>query len=204
MLSEKEIQLSYQKRRGFGFSDDDVVCAFFGRIHPTKGVDKLIEAISLVGLSNLKLMIVGGSFFANSKETPYIKNLKELSNEIKDRIKFTGYIDYNEIPLYYGLSDIIVVPSQWDDPAPLTVFEAQASGKPLIASDSGGIKEYVSPNVPLIIRDSYFVDNLANEIMKLAKDKALRAEIGKKNKEYIAQYDKKNYLDRIISAIYNH
>ncbi|MCS2892499.1 glycosyltransferase family 4 protein [Parabacteroides faecis] len=204
MFSEREIQLSYRKRTEMGFTDDDIVCAFIGRVHPTKGVDKLIEAISQVGLPNLKLMIVGGSFFANSKDTPYVKKLKELSDKIKDRIKFTGYIDYNDIPLYYGISDIIVVPSQWDDPAPLTVFEAQASGKPLIASDSGGIKEYVSPNVPLIRRDSSFVDNLANEIMKLAKDKALRTEIGKKNKEYIARHDKRIYLDRIVNAIYNH
>ena len=47
--------------------------------------------------------------------------MRELALSMKDKIIFTGFIEYNMIPELYALADIVVIPSIWDDPAPLTV-----------------------------------------------------------------------------------
>ncbi len=201
-LTSNQISESLKLRKKLGFADKDVVCTYVGRVDRKKGVDKLIEAVKISGNNRLKLMVVGGSFFLDSKETPYLKYLRQLSDTLDNNIVFTGFIDYDKLPLYYYLSDIIIVPSQWDDPAPLTVFEAQACGRPLIVSNSGGIKEYVSNEVIMIERGDDFAKDLAQALNNLSKDEQSRIKKGRINQSFIAQYDKHTYLDRLVEALF--
>ena len=51
----------------------------------------------------------------------YMLELKREAEDIKDKIIFTGYIDYEDMPSIYQLSNIAVLPSMWDEPAGMTM-----------------------------------------------------------------------------------
>ena len=131
------------KREEMGFSENDFVMVYSGRINKEKGVSELIDAmLFLIEYPTIKLMIIGGSFFGNTNhDDAFICSLKEKTNTIKDRIIFTGFIPYENIPDYLQLADIAVIPSIWNDPFPTTELEAQSMGLPIITTRRGGIPE---------------------------------------------------------------
>ena len=70
-----------------------------------------------------------------------------------------------EINKFYSLADIAVLPSIWDDPAPLTIIEALVSGLPIITTNSGGIPEYAVEGSAIIIdRNKEIVKELCKNI----------------------------------------
>ena len=63
------------------------------------------------------------------------------------------------------MADIAVLPSIWDDPAPLTIIEALVSGLPIITTNSGGIPEYAVEGSAIIIdRNKEIVKELCKNI----------------------------------------
>lgn len=125
--------------------------AFFGRLHPTKGIDVVLRAMALDrGLPlSLDLYCVdqgsGGRGFAQE-----VRRLAENDRRVMLReplaasavaVALTGY-------------DALVVPSQWLETGPLVVLEAFAAGTPVIGSELGGIAELVRDReTGLLIRD---------------------------------------------------
>ena len=128
---------------------------------------------------NIKLFVVGSSFYGNSNtETSFTKTLKEEASSLKNRIIFTGFIPYEEMPNYLSISDIAVIPSNWDDPFPTTVLEAQAMGLPIITTRRGGIPEEVTDKNAIILNtDQHFIDNLAKAILDLYKHSEKRKQM---------------------------
>ena len=101
---------------GLSFNPDDFIILFSGRIVEAKGIDKLLETMELLTeYPDIKLLITGGTSFANSKQTVFSTRIKELCEACKGKIEFTGYIDYKQIYKYYDIADICVFPSMWDD-----------------------------------------------------------------------------------------
>lgn len=116
----------------------------------------------------------------------YEKKLEEIAAEIGDDIIFTGNIDYSNMPLLYMISDVIVLPSIWNDPAPLTVIESLTCGKPLITTYSGGIPEYANSNNSLIYRiDENLIQNLAGGITLLANEKMKESDFQMRQKRKV-------------------
>lgn len=158
-------------RKKLGIKEDEKVLVFSGRINKEKGVKELILAFKQIYIKyNLKLVIVGSSIFGKTNMDSFTVELQEIADECKDSIIFTGYIDYEKIPLYYHMADLIVIPSVWEDPSPLTVYESLASGVPLIVSDSGGIPEIVQGSEAMIVkRGTDYVSALAEAIIRQIK-----------------------------------
>ena len=166
----------------YNIPKDKILILFTGRLSPEKGIRELLMAFKDCHNNNLHLIIAGGYFSGNDKiKNVYEEELKRLTMSIKDKITFTGFVDYKEVPALYMMSDIVIVPSTWNDPAPLTVIEAITSGKPLITTESGGIPEYANKNCAILLaRNNCLVDELTNAIEELASDE------NKRNKMSIA------------------
>lgn len=195
-------QYSHGITRGqLGFSEDDFILVYSGRIIPEKGVDKLIDAmIVLKEYPRIKLMIIGNSFFGNEgNENPYIADLKEKAKKIKENILFTGFIPYNKIPEYLRISDIAVIPSVWDDPFPTTVLEAQSIGLPIISTYKGGIPEEVSEkNAILLNVDNTFADNLSKAIKFLYDNPCSKNKMSEESKKRSRLYNKEIYSKQLF------
>lgn len=195
---------SHASRKQLGFSKDDFVIVYSGRINQDKGVSELIDAmLRIKKTSNIKLMIIGGSFFGNTNnEDFFIRSLKEKSKTLEERIVFTGFIPYEDVPYYLHLADIAVLPSMWDEPFGLTIAEALAAGLPLITTRSGGIPE-ICEGVAIIVDREQIVDNLANAILDLYHHPEKRTLMAKASVERAQQFDKETYAKNFFAALEN-
>ncbi len=190
-------------RKELGFSNKDFIMVFSGRVSPEKGVKELIEAIlKLNDYPDIKLLIIGSPFFEearNGKE--YLNEVQELASTVNDRIHFTGFIPYSEMPNYLKISDIAVIPSLWDDPCPNTVLEAQAMGLPIITTRRGGIPEEVTEDGAILLStNDKFVDNLTNSILYLYNNPNKKMKMGKACYEHSKYYNSLRYAEDFFKA----
>lgn len=189
-------------RMKYGINDDDIVFLFSGRLTPEKGAEELLEAFTQVvaQVSNAKLVVAGAFFFNSNIKSPFEQKLHDLASQpqIKERIIFTGFVDYNDMPALYEMADVCVLPSIWDDPAPLAVIESLVSGKPLITTRSGGIPEYANDDCAIILeRDNQLVDYLAQAMVELANDSQKRASVSSSTSGLRLQLNSRTYIGQL-------
>ena len=136
-----------------------------------KGVLELLQAISEIDDQHVKLMIVGSADFGPSNRTPYVNAVVERVSHLGNRVAYIGYVPNDQLYRYLKSADIQVVPSMWEDAAPLVPVEAMAAGLPLIVTRSGGIEEYTSPECAVIVeRDGQIVESLSRAIVSLQRN----------------------------------
>ena len=194
--------VSRVNRQQMGFVENDFVIVYSGRINKEKGVSELIDAmLFLKNTPKIKLIILGSSFFESSNNADaFIQSLKEKAKIIEDKIVFTGFIPYNQVPDYLQLADIAVLPSMWEEPFGLTIVEALASGIPLITTRSGGIPEICEGVATFVERDN-IVENLADAIADLYQHPEKRKQISKASFERAKFFDKESYAEKFFAAI---
>ena len=191
-------------KKHFGLKEDDFILIYSGRINKEKGILELIKAMNLLKkYENIKLFVVGSSFYGNSNtETSFTKTLKEEASSLKNCIIFTGFIPYEEMPNYLSISDIAVIPSNWDDPFPTTVLEAQAMGLPIITTRRGGIPEEVTDKNAIILNtDQHFIDNLAKAILDLYQHSEKRKQMAAASLQRSKLFDKETYARNFFKAL---
>ena len=191
-------------RECLGLSKDDFILLYSGRINKDKGVSELIEAMLLLKkCPNIKLLILGSTFFGDvNNDDAFVKELKTKSSEITDRITFTGFIPYAQMPNFLSIANIAVIPSIWDDPFPTTVLEAQAMGLPIITTRRGGIPEEVSQKSAILLEtDDHFIENLANAILDLYQHAEKRKAMSKASLERSKLFNKDRYAKEFFEAI---
>jgi len=123
------------------------------------------------GLS-IRLFVVGHG--------PYSDTLHESLPEAF----FTGYLTGQELAAAYASADIFVFPSTTDTFGNV-IIEAQASGVPVIVSDSGGPKELVEDNQNGLITKSHDADDLTRAIRELVLDSDRRRRMGSHARESV-------------------
>lgn len=195
-------QSNHLSRNHIGLSNDDFVIVYSGRLTKEKGILELILAIKqLEYIHNLKLLIIGASAYGQDKHpTKYIEQLEKESEQIKEKVIFTGYIDYLQMPSYLKMADIAVVPSMWEEPFGLTVVEAMAAGLPLITTRSGGIPEICEGVATIVDRDN-IVNNLTNAILELYNNPEKRKQMATASIERSKLFDKETYAKNFFAAL---
>lgn len=189
-------------RSSLGFSEKDFIVVYSGRVNPEKGVKELIQAFKqLKDYPDIKLMIIGGCFFGNEQgNDPFIQLLQAEAEGVSNRIIFTGFIPYEQIPSYLKVANVAVVPSMWDDPFPTTILEAMAIGLPIIATHSGGIKE-ACEQCAIIIEKSSVIEDLSTSLLYLYNTPTLCTSMSEKGLAISKQYAKERYAKDFFNAI---
>jgi len=160
-VDEGQIELI---KKQYNIKKDDYIVAFCGRLIKEKGVDILIKAINNLNNRKIKLLIIGGSEFKGSKQTPYIKYLQGLVNG-RNNIIFTGYIDNDKLFNYYMVADLLVVPSICNESANLVSLEGRKLGLREIVTRSGGMPEYCSKSAKILDINDDLEKTLTQEIL---------------------------------------
>ena len=192
------------KREDINLTSDDFVMLFSGRITQEKGIMELIEAMNMLeDYPHIKLLVIGSSFYGNAdNENDFAKSLKKKAEPLKDRIIFTGFIPYSDMPNYLNIADVSVIPSVWDDPFPTTVLEAQAMGLPIITTRRGGIPEEVTEdNAILLDTDELFIDNLAKAILDLYEHPEKRRAMSEAALKRSKLFSKERYAREFFEAL---
>lgn len=200
--SEEANSKAIEFRKKFNIAENDIVFLFSGRLTPEKGAEELLKAFTEVAqkVPNAKLVVAGAFFFNSNIVSPFEQKLRDLASNpvVKDRIIFTGFMNYEDMPAIYAMADICVLPSIWDDPAPLAVIESLVSGKPLITTRSGGIPEYADGQSAIILeRSDQLVDQLADAMTKIARDSDERDAMGAHKTALRSEFNKETYMAQL-------
>jgi glycosyltransferase involved in cell wall biosynthesis len=149
---------------------------FLGRAIPDKGADILLEAAGLLDRTDLEYVIVGShGFDPNAQLSSFERRLRELTERVNTPVHFEPFVDRQNLPPLLQRADVLVIPSRWSDPCPLTVGEGMASGLPIVASRRGGIPELLGHAGILFDPDD--PSALASALRSLADEPDVRAEL---------------------------
>lgn len=199
-------ELNFDEKRKlkekYGIKDNEKILLFTGRITPEKGVKELVESLKNISNQNYKLLILGSALNELKTKTKYQEEIENIVQTISSKVIFTGFIKYEEINKFYSIADIAVLPSIWDDPAPLTVIESLVSGLPIITTNSGGIPEYATDGSAIIIeRNKDLVENLSKSINWLLNDEAKLKEMSISAKKVSKDLTLNNYYNNFIDIM---
>jgi glycosyltransferase involved in cell wall biosynthesis len=169
-------------RQLFGLGDDEPCVLFVGSLIPRKGLPFLVEAAKKVikEQADTKFLIVGDGPL-RSKLSDSLKSANLLGN-----FKFIGNLKDDVLPKVYNCSDVFVLPSIQEGQG-IVLLEAQASAKPVVAFDIGGINETVQNKETGLLVNSGNADELADALLKLLSDKELREKMGSKGQLFVSE-----------------
>lgn len=124
-------------KNSLGIKQNQKVINYVGRLGKEKSVDVLIETHALIAKKyNAKLLIVG-----SGPDLDHFKDMVRKLN-IEDSVIFTGAVPWEEVPYYYGISDIFVTASTTETQG-LTVVEAMAASLPVVCVDDESFRNVV-------------------------------------------------------------
>lgn len=135
----------------------NIIIGYLGRIHPTKGIEKILESLSSIPEDKLKSISL---HIAGNGDPKYISYLKNISIKNGLNVKFLGLIPANE---FLDSIDILVVPSEWNEPFGRVLIESFGRKTPVLASSSGGITELMINNEDFLFTNSL---ELTSKILK--------------------------------------
>lgn len=180
-----------------GIEADERMILYVGRIEPLKGIDTLLHAVSDLRLrGNLEgachcLAIIGGQPDVGpdemSDEMAYLKKLAQ-SLDLDEMVTFLGRRDQDTLQYYYSASDIVVLPSEYESFG-MVALEAMACGRPLVASETGGLAFLVLDGETGFHVPAGDAQALADQIGTLLGDPELRGQIGRQAAEYAMDFD---------------
>ncbi len=166
------------KKKELSINQFSPIIGTVGHLTVAKGVFYLLKAFKLVleDFPNACLLVVGDG----SQE----KKLKKLTLalNITSSVKFLGFRE-DAIDIM-NIMDVFVLPSLWEG-LPLTILEAQALGKPVVATRVSGSKEIIKDGETGFLVSPRDWRSLAHSIKLLLKTSKTREEFGNRGKEFV-------------------
>jgi glycosyltransferase involved in cell wall biosynthesis len=187
---------TYENSKRHGQTSEAVRFIFTGRLVDWKAIDLLIEAFARVlKQTDATLELIGDGPSRSSLET------LARSLGIEGKVIFSGWQSQAECARRMRSSDVFVLPSL-KECGGAVVLEAMASGLPVVATAWGGPLDYLDPSCGILVppdsRDS-LVHGLSQAMLQLAKDPALRQQMGNAGREKVVQhFDWDRKVDRML------
>jgi 1,2-diacylglycerol 3-alpha-glucosyltransferase len=127
-------------RRTYNLSPDHTLFLYVGRLDGEKGLDTLLDAVSILPGDDFQLAIGGHGLY----EPALRKQAQALG--LEGRVVFIGFVEPDQLPALYNSADIFVMPSPQELQS-IATLEAMACGKPILAANGRALPELVEPDV---------------------------------------------------------
>ncbi|MEI7595927.1 MAG: glycosyltransferase [Bacteroidota bacterium] len=197
-------------RKKYQIEEDEIAIGIVGRIVPIKNHAMFLKSIALLKEKtqrNIRVFVVGDGELINE----VVANTTELgldytffdANYKKASITFTSWIkDIDEVNA--GM-DIIALTSL-NEGTPVSLIEAQASNKPIVTTDVGGIANVVIPNKTAFLCESGNHEQFADYLLQLVDNDQLRIDMGIEGWDFVREKfhyqrlvnDMKNFYNRLL------
>lgn len=177
-----------------------VVVGYAGRLVPEKGVADLLEALAIIqGRTRepVSLLIVG--------DGPERGRLEGLASKLSCPVSFVGAIPHEEMPAYYRVMDVLVLPSRttsrWREQFGRVIVEALACGVAVVGADSGSIPGLIRRTSGVVYPEGD-VEALAAALMDLVEHPQKRREIAAIGRQRVmAQYSAEAVADVLFEVL---
>ena len=169
-------------RQAMGITPGTIAIGTITRLMPSKGNQYLVEAAPqvLAKYPDARFFIVGeGELQAELQAQARALNLG-------DRLVFSGFT--RDVAAALSAFDLVVFPSLWEG-TPLTVFEALAMGKPIVATDADGLLDVLTDRQDALVVPKADANALARAIGEVLDDKALAASLAAAARRTGQRYD---------------
>lgn len=185
-----EQDLIQKEKMHFGIQSGSKVIGTVARLRKEKGIKYLIQSAPQI------LDLFPDTVFFIAGDGPLREELENLAKDlgIESRIIFAGFC--NKIPTVLSIIDIFVAPSLTEG-SPLGILEAMAMGKPIVASNVGGITEILKDNETGLLVPPENPKALAEKIIYLLKNEEELKSLIKKASEEIKRYDINFYIKKL-------
>ena len=186
-------------RRKFGLDENKRIVLFLGRLNKIKGLDTLAIAFKKVTAEskNVILVIAG-------PDDGYLNSLKNLVSSLKivDNVLLVGPLYGDDKLSAYVDADVYVLPSAYET-FPVTILEAYACSKPVIASNVGSLNNLVLEGVTGLLVEAGSADKLARSIISLLNDSKKAREMGLNGRRLVYENYTTEKVADMFEAIYN-
>jgi glycosyltransferase involved in cell wall biosynthesis len=148
------------------------------RLVPIKNLPMMLDAVARVRLQrpDIVLVIVG-----EGPQQPVLEaRVRELG--IGGAVRFVGYVPQDETAKWYRSADVFALSSDFDN-SPNVVLEAMACGLPIVATDVGGLREYVTPPANGFLTPRGEAAAFAEALLRFVNDDTLGPAIGRHNRQ---------------------
>jgi glycosyltransferase involved in cell wall biosynthesis len=160
---------------------------FCGRVIKAKGLHILLQAMQLVKqqVSDAQLVIVG-----EASNRHYRQELEQMAESlgICDSVSFLGWVRNDSIGKIYQESWVLAVPSIWEEGLGMVMVEAGLTGRTVIGSDLGGIKDFIQHGANGLLVRPGDVKELADAISSILQDRSRAIEMGRQNSVMARRY----------------
>ena len=189
----------YEFRKELGINEEAIVILFMGKLIEKKRPLDLLKAYEFLNskfhILNSSLLFVGDGVLRLELEK-YVKD-----NNLKN-VYFAGFKNQTELPKYYTLADVLVLPSGAGETWGLAVNEAMCFSLPIIVSDVVGCgPDLVKNNDNGFIFPVGDVGSLASCLKDLIDDSAKRKSFGEKSLGIIKKYTFEKDIEGILTAL---
>jgi glycosyltransferase involved in cell wall biosynthesis len=163
-----------------GVQNEEIVVGMAAVLEERKGHRFLLEAARQLKAQGCRIQ------YYLAGEGSLRKSLEEMSSRLglKENVRFLGFVA--DMPAFLSKVDIFVLPSLFEGLG-VSVLEAMAAGKPVIASRVGGLAELVIDAVTGFLVGPGDIEGLAGAILKLEGDRAMIGEMGRKGRERVRE-----------------
>jgi glycosyltransferase involved in cell wall biosynthesis len=180
-----------ESRRYLGIPGDRFAVGWIGRMTAVKRTDDVLIAFKSLrdsGVDAVLCMVGDGP-----DRLPLEQRAQELG-VARDTV-FLGYQE--DVAPFYAAFDVLVLPSG-NEGTPVTVIEALAAERPVVATRVGGVPDVVRDGEDGFLVEAGATEDLADRLGRLARDPALRARMGKKGRERVLpRYAVKRLVDDV-------
>jgi glycosyltransferase involved in cell wall biosynthesis len=175
-------------------SDGPLTIGYVGRMLPGKGLNILAEALDKIKGEAWQLLIVGDG----SERTVFEQRL--TASGVLDRARFTGAINFDQVPEYFQQMDLLVLPTETTkrirEQFGRVLVEAMASGVPVIGSTCGAIPEVIG-DAGLVFSEGD-AESLAGALRQALSDQGLRERVAEAGLARVERYS----WDRVAEKTY--
>ncbi len=185
-----------QSRDYLGYGEEKNIL-FVGRLEPLKGLDVLFKAVaSLEDTHSITLNVVGGD--ENSEEKARLQDLARRM-KLTESVRFVGSVGQDELPVHYNAADVCVLPSHYESFG-LAALEASACGRPVVASEVGGLPTIVQSGSTGFLVPAKQSDVMAERLCELLSDDLMRSRMGTAAREHAESLSWDRSTDALLAC----
>ncbi len=186
-------------REHYGIPDDRVVIVQVSWMIQEKGIPALLEAARILATQNANahFVLVG----EGAQRQQFMNDAAKFG--LSNRITWTGLIEDPFGAGVYDVADIICQLSQWEELFGWMIAEGMAYGKPIVATQVGGIPELVIDGVSGFLVERNDTSAAAEKLLRLTQDPELRHEMGAAGQRLVAEkFDLRTNVAQLVD-LYN-
>ncbi|MCX6198389.1 MAG: glycosyltransferase [Bacteroidetes bacterium] len=175
-------------RTEYNIDDDEIAIGIVGRLVPVKNHSLFLKALKIVSgktSKKIRAFIIGdGEERHRIEQTATVLGLKFNNNNLREKniLTFTSWI--KDIDVSNAGMDIIALTSH-NEGTPVSLIEAQASSKPIVSTNVGGIENIVSKNETALLSASGDEQQFAENLLRLVEDDNLRQKLSSSSMQMV-------------------